>query len=73
MEYFSYPDGDPKADQGQAELDGEQSFLYAVLVRLVGDGDTDDNGHDEGEDVGGDDDGASSEQVVGCPIVANCI
>ena len=44
-------------------------------MRLVRISDTDDrwqmtDGLDEGEDVGGDDDGASSEQVVGCPIVA---
>ena len=61
IEYFSYPDGDPKADQGKARLDAEKSFYNKGLGFgdvVVAYGEQDDDGRDEGEDVGGDDDGA---------------
>ena len=73
MEYFSYPDGDPKADQGKARLGAEKSFYNKGLGFgdvVVAYGEQDDDGRDEGEDVGGDDDGAPGDQVVGCPILA---
>ena len=37
---------------------------------VIADGEHDDDGRDEGENVGGDDDGAPGDQVVGRPILA---
>ena len=73
MSAIFYPDGHPKADQGKATLDAEESF-YDKGLRfgnvVIGDGKHNDDGGDEGQDVGGDDDGAPSDQVVGGPVLA---
>jgi len=69
----SYPDGHPKADQGKARLDAEKSFYDKGLGFgdvVVANSEQDDDGGDEGEDVGRDDDGAPCDQVVCRPIIA---
>ena len=66
-----YPYGDPKADDGQPRLDNEENS-YDTRLRLVdiAVNKLEDDGSDEGKDVGGDDDGAAKEQVVGGTVVA---
>ena len=69
----SYPDGDHYAHKGKESLDVEQAFYHAGLRFgdvVVTDGEEDDDGGDEGEDVGRDGDGAASHQEVGRPILA---
>ena len=57
----------PKADDGQPRLDNEENS-YDTRLRPVDIAVTklEDDGSDEGKDIGGDDDGAAKEQVVGC-------
>ena len=70
---ISYPDGHPKADEGKARLDAEKGFYDKGLGFgdvVVANSEQDDDSGDEGEDVGRDDDGAPSHEVVRCPIIA---